>query len=378
MWGLFLCLILERVKAIAGMLFTDRVVDITYQEILPTVVDQINNSNIFTARMLTQPKTFSGVTMNVPIETANSTTGGSFSGMDTFSTAATNNTRLLTFYVAATEWSVVVPGIERDINANTEKQVLKLLATRMDEAKISMAVNVGAQFYGAGNGKDFDGLSLIVDNGTNSASYGGLTRSTNTFINADVTPVTNGIITLDYLSSEFDNVSAAGSTSESPTIGLTTKAIWTYIEGLMQPMVAARYETVGVRGYDRVDGKLPPGMSVPAGDSRLQGFGGFNALTYRGRPLVADDTCTAQTFFWLNEHYLSFYRVVSPQLKAIASGVQVTEGFYKDVPMPSAFQFREMMSPVNQYGEVGLLLLIGNLFSKQPRRMGKLTSISSN
>lgn len=373
-----MCLILERVKAIAGMLFTDRVVDITYQEILPTVVDQINNSNIFTARMLTQPKTFSGVTMNVPIETANSTTGGSFSGMDTFSTAATNNTRLLTFYVAATEWSVVVPGIERDINANTEKQVLKLLATRMDEAKISMAVNVGAQFYGAGNGKDFDGLSLIVDNGTNSASYGGLTRSTNTFINADVTPVTNGIITLDYLSSEFDNVSAAGSTSESPTIGLTTKAIWTYIEGLMQPMVAARYETVGVRGYDRVDGKLPPGMSVPAGDSRLQGFGGFNALTYRGRPLVADDTCTAQTFFWLNEHYLSFYRVVSPQLKAIASGVQVTEGFYKDVPMPSAFQFREMMSPVNQYGEVGLLLLIGNLFSKQPRRMGKLTSISSN
>lgn len=362
----------------AGMVFTDRVVDITYQEILPTLVDQINNSNIFTARMLTQPKTWSGVTMNVPIETANSTTGGSFSGMDTFSTAATNNTRLLTFYVAAYEQSVVVPGIERDINANSEKQVLKLLATRMDEAKISAAVNIGTIFYGYGLGKDFDGLGNIVDNGVLAPTYGGLSRATYPFLDGDITAVNSGIITLDYLSSEFDNVSAAGSTSESPTIGLTTKAIWTYIEGLIQPMVSARYETVGVRGYDRVDGKLPPGMSVPAGDERLQGFGGFNSLTYRGRPLVADDTCVAQTFYWLNEHYLSFYRVVSPQLNQIASSVEVTEGFYKDVPFPSAFQFRDMMSPVNQYGEVGLLMLIGNLIDKQPRRNGKLTGITSN
>ena len=47
----------------AGMVFTDRVVDITYQEILPTMVDQVNNSNIFTALMLTRPKTWSGLSM---------------------------------------------------------------------------------------------------------------------------------------------------------------------------------------------------------------------------------------------------------------------------------------------------------------------------
>lgn len=362
----------------AGMVFTDRVVDITYQEILPSIVDQINNSNIFTAKVLKEPKTWSGVTMNQPIETANSTTGGSFSGMDTFSTAATNNTRLLTWYVAAYEQSVVVPGIERAINANNEKQVLKLLATRMDEARISMAVGIGSTFYGFGNGKDFDGLGLIVDNGTNTSAYGGLTRSTNSFVNADVTTVTSGIITLDYLSSEFDNVSAAASTSESPTLGLTTKAIWTYIEGLIQPMVSARYETTSLGGYDRIDGGLPAGVSVRPGDPRLHGAAGFNSLTYRGRPMAADDMCTAQTFFWLNERYLGFYRVIDPELNQISSTVEVTEGFYKDVPFPSAFQFRDMMAPVNQYGQVGLLLLIGNLLSNQPRRMGKLIGITSN
>jgi hypothetical protein len=365
----------------AGMVFTDRVVDITYQEILPRLVDQINNSNIWTARVLTNTKEWSGVTLNMPIETANSTTGGSFSGMDTFPTAATNNTRLFTWYVAAYEQSVVVPGIERDINANNEKQVLRLLSTRMDEAKISGLVGVGTILYGTGAGKDFDGLGLIVDNGTNTTSYGGLTRSTNSFVNADVTnlgSVNSGIITLDYLSSEFDNVSAAGSFSESPTLGLTTKAIWTFIEGLIQPMVSARYEVVNAGGYDRIDGGLPPGVAVRPGDDRLHGRAGFNSLQYRARNMVADDMCPSGTYFWLNEHYIDFYSLKAAELQKISSMPEVTEGFYKDVPFPSAWQFREMMSPVNQYGQVGLLMLMGNLVCGQPRRNGKLIGITSN
>ena len=360
----------------AGMVFTDRVTDITYQKILPSIVDQINNSNIFLARVLSKPGTWLGVTVNQPIETANSTTGGSFSGMDTFPTAATNNTRLMTWYVSAYEQSIVVPGIEAAVNANNERQVLRLLATRMDEAKISAMQNIGQIFYGLGAGKDFDGLGNIVDNGASTASYAGVTRSSNAFINGDVTAVTNGIITLDYLSSEFDNVSAAGSSSESPTIGLTTKTIWTYIEGLIQPMVSARYETMQLQGYDRIDGKTPNG-SVVSG-AKMTGVGGFNALVYRARPLVADDNATSQTFFWLNENYLEFRRLIDSSLRQIPSTVEVTEGFYKDVPMPSAFQFREMIAPVNQYGQVGLLLLMGNLIHRQPRRNGKLTGITSN
>jgi len=362
----------------AGQVFTDRVIDITYQDILPSIVDQINNSNVFLAKVLSKPEKWSGVTENQPISIANSTTGGSFAGLDTFPTAATNNTRLLTWYVAGYEQSVVVPGIEKAINGNSEKQVLRLLTTRLDEAKISASQSVGQIFYGLGAGKDFDGLGLIVDNGTATASYAGQTRTTSPFINGDVTAVTGGVITLDYLSSEFDNVSAAGSTSESPTLGLTTKAIWTFIEGVMQPMVSARYETLQLKGYDRVDGGTPVGTSVPEGDARLSGFGGFNALSYRARPLVADDNATAQTFYWINENYLAFKRLVDSDLVQIASTVQVTEGYYKDVPTPSAWQYRDLLSPVNQYGEVGLLLLMGNLIHRQPRRNGKLQNITSN
>ena len=360
----------------AGMVFTDRVADITYQDILPSIGDQINNSNVFLARILNKPGTWKGVYEAQPIETANSTTGGSFSGMDTFPTSATNNTKLMTWYLAAFEQSVVLPGIEKAVNANSEKQVLMLLKTRLDEAKVSANQAVGQIAYGIGSGKDFDGLGLIVDNGSVSASYAGLTRATYSFINADVTAVTNGIITLDYLSSEFDNVSAAGSKQESPSIGLTTKSIWTFIEGLLQPMVSARYDTLQINGYDRVDGGTAIGEVRKSAET--SGFAGFNALNYRARPLVADDNCTSQTFFWLNEYYLEFKRLTDSSLRQITSAVEVTEGYYEDIKFPSAWQFREMIAPVNQYGEVGLLLLMGNLICRQPRRNGKLTGITSN
>lgn len=356
------------------MIFTDRINDITYQQILPSIVDQINNSNVFTARVLSKPVKWKGTSYQQPITIANSATGGAFDGMDTFSTAATNNTRLLTWYVKAYEQSVVVPGIEKAINGDSEKQVLSLLASRLDEAKNSASDAIGNLLYSTGSGKNFDGLGVIVDAGTNSAAYGGLTRTANTYINADVTSAAT--LTLDVIGTEFDNASAASSNSESPTIGLTTKAIWSLFEGLMTPTLSAMYSPTSMTGYNRVDGGTPNGTTMPAAE--LKGSTGFNAITFRGRPVVADDKATSGSFFWLNENYLAFPRLTSSDLKDISSTSQVTEGFYKGVPPASAFQFREMMSPVNQFGQVGFLVLMGNLIHKQPRRNGKLIGVVGN
>lgn len=362
----------------AGQIFTNRVSDITYQYILPVLVDNVSNSNVWTSRLLSNTIDWEGVTYNVPIQTAFSSTGGSFNGMDTFSTAATNNTRQLTYYITGYNQSIVIPTIEAAVNGNTESQVIKLMTAKADEAKISMADGVGNQFYSFGLGKSFDGLGNIVDNGLNAPSIGGLSRTTYPFLDGDVTPVQNGAITLSYLSSEFDNVSAASSTTESPTMGLTTKSIWTLLEGLIQPMLGARYEATSVKGYDRVDGKTPMGMSVPSGDTTLGAAGGFISFTWRGRPVVADDKATPGTFFWVNERYIDFAVQKTTELSEIGSTVESMEGFYEDVPFPSAFQFRDMMNSINQLGEVGALVLLGNMITKQPRRNGKLIGITGN
>lgn len=356
------------------MVFTDRVKQITYQDILPSIVDFVNNSNIFTARVLTNPKNWRGVTMSQPITIANSNTGGSFDGLDTFDTSATNNTRSLTWYVKAYEQSVVVPGIEKAVNGNSEKQVLSLVATRMDEAKNSMADNIGDLLYGYGTGKDIEGLGLIVDDGTATSSYGGITRASLPSVNADVTSGSSGL-SFTLVSGEFDAVSAAGSGQEAPTIGLTTKAIWTLFESLMNANLAPQYTTTSITGYNRVSGGTPIGTSVPA--TALKGAFGADAISYRGKPVVADDKATSGTFFWLNENYLEFRRLLSDDLKSVSSNNQVTEGVYKDIPLPSFMQVRDFMSPVNQFGEIGALIVMGNLICRQPRRQGKLTGITA-
>jgi len=362
----------------AGTIFSNRLTDITYQYILPVLIDGVSNSNVFTARMLSNTQDWEGVSYQVPVQIAFSQTGGSFNGMDAFSTAVTNNTRQASFFITGFDQPITIPGIEAAVNSNSDSQAIKLFTAKADEAKISAADAIGTQFYSFGLGKDFDGLGNIVDNGTTSPTYGGLLRSTYPFLVADVTSVANNTITLDYLGSEFDNASAASSTSESPTMGLCAKNIWTFIEGLLVPMISARYEALAVRGYNRVDGGTPMGTSVPEGSSELSGSAGFISITFRGRPIVADDKATAQTFFWINEKYLAFHTQKSSELREISSTVESMEGFYDDVPFPSAFQFRDMMSAINQFGKVGVLILLGNLIDKQPRRNGKLIAITGN
>jgi hypothetical protein len=357
------------------MVFTDRVKEITYNDILPSIVDFVNNSNIFTARVTSQPKNWKGVTVSQPITIANSTTGGSFDGLDTFDTAATNNTRSLTWYVKAYEQSVVVPGIEKAVNGNSEKQVLSLVATRMDEAKNSLADSLGDLLYGYGIGKDIEGLGLIVDNGTATSAYGGIDRASLPAVNADVTAAAGGNLTLDLVSAEFDNVSAAGSGQEAPTIALTTKAVWSMFEKILNGKLTASYQATTITGYNRVSGKTPVGTSVPA--TALKGALGVDAISYRGKPVVADDKAPAGTFFWLNENYIEFRRLLSPDLKSVGSKNEVTEGVYKDIEMPSFLQLRDFMSPVNQFGEIGALIVLGNLICRSPRRQGKITGITA-
>lgn len=357
------------------MVFTDRVKDITYQDILPSIVDFVNDSNILTARIMTSPKNWKGVTVQQPITIANSTTGGAFDGLDTFDTSATNNTRVMTWYVKAYEQSVVISGIEKAVNEDSQKKALSLIATRMDEAKNSLADGIGDLFYGTGEGKNFDGLGIIVDDGTATSAYAGITRADLPAINADVTAAASGELALALVASEFDEISAAGAKSQSPTMLIGTKAIFSLFESLLGNKLQVHYDATTVNGYNRVSGKTPMGVSVPA--TELKGATGFVAISYRGTPVVADDKCPDGKLYFLNERYIAFHRLLSSDLKSINMKNEVTDGVYKDVEMPSFLQFRDFMDSINQFGEIGALIVMGNLICNQPRRQGVITGITT-
>lgn len=356
------------------MKFTERVTEITRQDILPSIVDFVNNSNIFTARVTSNPKKWRGVTTDQPIRIANSTTGGSFSGLDQFDTSATNNVRKLQWYVKAYEQSIVIPGIEQAVNGDSEVQVLSLVTEKMEEAKISLTDSIGDLLYGYGIGKDIEGLGLIVDDGTSTSSYGGITRADLPAVNGDVTPATNGNLSLDLISAQFDAVGAAGSVQESPTIALTTTAVWSLFESILNANLSPSYTTTNVEGYNRVTGGTPAGQTIK-GTTNGAAFGA-DAIVYRGKPVVADDKAPEGRFYWINEHYLEFRRLLSGKLESVDSRVSDTEGVYKESPQPSFLQLRDFMSPVNQFGEIGALIVMGNLIHRNPRRNGVITGIT--
>lgn len=353
------------------MIFNERVTSITQDKFIPNVVDQINNSNVLTCRILSKPKPWSGETVKQPSQYANSTTGGSFSGMDTFQTSATSTVKTMSWNVKAFYQSLVIPGIEKAVNAVSETKVLSLVAQKMDEAKNSAINSIGTLMYSTGLGDDIEGLGLIVDDGTATSSYGGLTRSTNTWVNAQLS-ASGGTITLDNMATVHDNCSAAGSESESPNLMVTTKSVWTFYESLLNPTVTANYNA---EGYPMVNGSTAPGTVQKS--NGLGGRGGFRALTFRGLPVVADDKCTSQTLFFLNERYLEFQSLKSPDLKQISMANEVTVGVYSEKATPTAFQMKDLQMPTNQFGEVGQLILMGNFIARQPRRNGKLTGITT-
>ena len=64
----------------SGVNLPQQIYDFTMQRILPNLVDNVNNSNIFWGRAFAKPETWEGVAIWSNLTTQNNTTGGSYSG----------------------------------------------------------------------------------------------------------------------------------------------------------------------------------------------------------------------------------------------------------------------------------------------------------
>jgi hypothetical protein len=357
------------------MIFNNRITDITYNKILPKVVDTKNDGNVATARVLGVQigRTWTGHTMNQVIQIDNDSTGGAFDGLDEFSTAQTNNTRSLSWYVKGYYQSVVAAGMEQDVNTG-EAQAIRYLTSIMDRAKTSLLDGIGSLIYGVGSGKNFEGFGLIADDGSLTSSYGGLSRATygeniNAYVDAAAT------LTLEEIAAAVDNSSAASVELERPNIGYMPAAVWSIFESLHYAAVQAKYDSVGLSGYSTINGNTPIGRTVPA--DVLKGASGFDSLSFRKIPFVADNKAPSGSLFLINEHYLEFPVLRSPSksVKQVSPSPEAQEGYYAEAKLPSSVQFRDMMESINQYGSAGFFLVMGNLIHRNPKRNARLTGI---
>ncbi|HEC64652.1 hypothetical protein LCGC14_0615470 [marine sediment metagenome] len=354
--------------------FSERVLSLTQDKLVPKVVDNIINSSVLASRVMRTAKAWSGETLRRPIKVSNSGLGGSFFGLDTFSTSTSETTQRLAYDIRGFEQPVVIPGIERSVNSVSETQVVDLVKFKLEEAELEAADAIGGLLYGDGTGnssKDFLGLGAIVDDGTDVGTIGGLSRTTFTVLNATRT-ASGGTLTLAKMATLHSAISAGSTQGHSPTMLISDPTVWDLFETLLTPTVRETYTMFGSPTTGATGG-LQPGRG-------LEGMGGMAALSYKGIPFLKDEKATAQTMYMLNENYLDWYglRASAVDYSPVNLGTTTMDSVYNQPPMSQfhGFNWSGLQLPTNQFGEVGHLVVLGNLISWQPRRHGRLTGIT--
>lgn len=346
------------------MVFDAYIQSLTQDEIVPKVVDTVLKSNVLTMRLLSNGRRWSGETVKVPVKyQKNTTSQGAFDGFDTFDTTKVNTRVNMFFNPTGYYQSVTLSGMEVDVNS-TKAQVLNLVKTEMESAQQDMIDSIGTIFYGAKTGKNFLGLQDIVDDGNTTATYGGLARATYTSLKSTVT-ASGGTLSLAVMGTQYD---AATTGPQKPTLGVTTETVWGLYESLVQPTI-----DTNTQGYAQVTRS-----GVVQGRSALAGEMGFDALFFRGMPVVKDEKCTSGYFYMLNENQIEWHGLKSHKYNEISLGSSTHEaGPYEgSAPKSYGFSWTGLKEPVNQYAEIGQILLMGELIGRSPRLNSVLTGVT--
>jgi len=355
------------------MALSNRVTTLTEEAYVPASIDGILNSNVFLSRLfMRDTKKWSGRQIQVPLQFAKPTSGGTFAGVGNFDTALQDTRVRQTFEHAQFYQNVSIASAEASLN-KTDGEVLDLVKVTMEEAQNAMLDSMGAQIYGTGTGNDFLGLGAIVDDGTNTATYGGLTRTSYTMLNATVTAAGSGALSFSNMATSMRAASAASSKRQRPSIIVTTETVWDLLESLFTPTVQATYDAisrVNVTTYSK------PGVVMRDQDS-LKGSYGFEALCWRGIPVVADEKADSGTMFFLNEEYINWYALNGVGLTTYKVNNAGVDSVYSEYQKSYPIQWSGFDKPYNQYADIGQFILLGNLISGSTRRHAKITGITT-
>lgn len=349
----------------------DRVNNITLEDISAKVVDTVNKSSEIMKRVVSRPERWNGRSYQSPIFSNNSNLGTPFKGTETFDTTIDMNTQSMTWFPTGYAQPVGVSVVERSVNA-TPAGVIDLHQVSYQYAQNSMITALGSIFYGTGSGNFFDGLGLIVDNGASTSSYAGLTRATYPTINGFLLASSGGVLDLATMASADDGATISGDVSETPNVIMASQTVWSLYDSLLEPTSRATYGSLGggfIDGSTNVNGQADMSNS-------LHLHAGATSVSYRGKPLVRDQKALTGNMYFLNEDWFRFKSLPLQGLNIIATTESVTNGAYDNYKV-SAFQFREMMMPVNQLAEVGIFVMYGNLICENPNRNALITGITT-
>jgi hypothetical protein len=352
------------------LIFNTAVTTTTREFILKEVFDQVTTGTPGLMTFLQKPKEWTtGVSYKFAIKYQDTTNGGNMGIADKLDTDRQNVRVQANFYLKAANKPVVVAIAETTANMGDE-QIVTLLETEFDSQGQSLMTLMAQNLYtGNGTGNDWDSLANAASDSTFYATYGGLSRTTYTKWQGYYL-ASAGALTLAKLATAFDAVTIG---VDAPDLNLTTKAIWSTYESLLTPTVRANFSTSGY-----------PRMNAWGGVPATQGLGaqqGFVYLAFRGTPIAKDEQVPSGNYYLVNTKGFGFVGFNYDDENIMRANFKQTSdagpsGVPGNVKSTYGFQFRKMMSPVDQLTRVGYLIYAGNYIATECRLQGSMTGVS--
>ena len=308
------------------------------------ITDVVFNASPITFRLKARNKDVvkGGLWIEQPWMYAKPNSGGWYTGPEILTTVPFDVVQDGSFPWAQLYNNVTVDGLTLNQSESDEK-AMDYLTAQFEMAKLDWLDTLAVGFWSDGsNPKSIIGINAAVDNGTVAASYGGITRSTNTWLNAQVDSTTT-TMTLATLNALFGACTIGG---RAPTVIAGDRANYIRYQNLNQAPSSSGAVFNQFKNVAMVDQQFASA--------------GFDHLMYNNVPWLCDDhidTVNATgdgTLFFLNEEYWTFV-----------------------VGQGGNFVIEDFVKPPNQDAMTAIMKLYAQLICANPARQGKFTKLSA-
>jgi hypothetical protein len=230
-----------------------------------------------------------------------------------------------------------IPFLGMEGLVQLDYSVVPLIEARMnDSTNVTIDTFATSLFNNVANQQQLIGLPAAIDDGTFATTYGGVSRTTNTFWKS--TYVHNGGTTTPTRNLMLQYISQVSKTTgEMPTIGIMGFGTWTLLAQDFTPQ--ERYNITPSGGF--------------GAEKKIESL--FRALDVAGVPFYADPYCPEGVLYLINTNYLTLF-----------------------LHERAAFSFTgfESTLPNNQLGYVGAILSLLELVDVKCKAHGKFDGLS--
>lgn len=247
-----------------------------------TLVDNIFKSNaiFFELKRRGRVKEESGgERITVPLMYAKNDTAKSYAGYDTLDTTPQTGIDAAEFNWKQYSASITISGEEQNKNAGTKHKIIDLLDAKTEQARMSLVEKMTTDIYTDGTGNASKNITGLVAMVATTGTYGAIDSAVQTWWQAQGVDTSTNAVTLAEMRNMFNSPAKGG--TDTPNLVVTTQTIFETYESLLTATVQTQSEA-----------------------TKKVGDAGFQALEFKGVPVVYDELCNSGVIYFLNLKHL--------------------------------------------------------------------------